>query len=285
MDNTSRLNLLQETGLSQTEAAVYLTLLTESPLTGYRIAEIIGKSRSNTYQALKTLEQKGCVSLSEGSDAAHYVAIPVETYLIQQELAFKARKKAVSDGFKDLKSNKQDNMIINLKTREQLITKAREMIASAKDIILLDTVDHILQNFSEDLLAVSNSGCKVLIESLGSESLPGCIIIGKQPNSSETLWPADWLVLSIDSREFLVAFLSKKGELINAVWVSNVFVSGWFASGMGYDFLIHHTLEMFSSERSREEIYTEINRFAEKYFINSRGYREMLEIMNNYKNN
>jgi len=284
MENSIRLNLLLEMGLSLTEAAVYLALLTESPMTGYKIAEITGKSRSNTYQALKTLEQKSCICLAEGNNSSQYMAIPIETYLAQQELAFKARKKTISAAFKDLKSEKQESVIVNLKTTEQFITKVREMINGAENILMVDTLNHPLNIFKEDLITAAKSGISVLIESLETETIPGCLVIGKKVNSTESgIWPVDWFVLSVDSKEFLVAFLTRSGELINAVWVNNIFVSGWFSSGMGYDFLVHHIMELFASDRSKEEIFKAINHFAESYFIESRGYKQLLAFMDQYR--
>ena len=65
MDDTTRIKLIEELGFSKIESRVYYILLKESPLTGYKIANQIGKSNSNTYLALENLVKKGAVSLLE----------------------------------------------------------------------------------------------------------------------------------------------------------------------------------------------------------------------------
>jgi sugar-specific transcriptional regulator TrmB len=54
-------------GFTALEAEIYAFLLTESPASGYRIAQAIHKPAANTYKALQTLEYKGAVASEDGT--------------------------------------------------------------------------------------------------------------------------------------------------------------------------------------------------------------------------
>jgi len=58
---------LADLGFTNLEAEIYAFLLQESPATGYRIAQAIGKPAANTYKAIQSLEQKGAVIVEAGS--------------------------------------------------------------------------------------------------------------------------------------------------------------------------------------------------------------------------
>jgi len=282
MDDLIRLNLLQDMGFSQAEALVYHTLLKESPLSGYRIAEITDKSRSNTYQALKTLSQKGYVNLTEGNEVSLYIPVPLESLLEQKDLEFQKRKLNVREAFKNLRTEKTTNVIINLKTTEQFITKIREMISRAEQIIIIDTVDNPLRIVKSELAEAAKRGVIVMIESMSNEQIDGCIMVSNQRfNNRDNPWNVDWFVLSVDAREFLVAFVTKEGNLINAVWVNNIFVSSWFANGMRLDLLIHHIIKLFQTEKSKDEIRQDIESFIQLYLIETKGYLDILNYMKN----
>ena len=55
---------LKNIGFSNLEALIYLTLLNESNLTGYRIAQILGKPVRNTYTSLMSLQKKRKISMA-----------------------------------------------------------------------------------------------------------------------------------------------------------------------------------------------------------------------------
>lgn len=49
-------------GFTGLEADVYTALLAESPTTGYRVAQALGKAVANTYKAIASLEAKRAVA-------------------------------------------------------------------------------------------------------------------------------------------------------------------------------------------------------------------------------
>lgn len=67
-------------GLSRQEALIYMELLRLGQTTGYEISKETGISRSNVYQSLSELVNKGACYLIQG-EATKYVAVKVNEFL------------------------------------------------------------------------------------------------------------------------------------------------------------------------------------------------------------
>src|SRR5688572_23314760 len=86
---------IQTLGFSELEASIYAFLLVESPTTGYRIAQALGKPVANTYNGIQSLQSKGAI-LVEDSDTRLCRAVPPDEMMGQMERAFQERRKLVS---------------------------------------------------------------------------------------------------------------------------------------------------------------------------------------------
>ncbi len=82
---------LADLGFTHLEAEIYAFLLQESPATGYRIAQAIGKPAANTYKAIQTLEQKGAVIVEDGTSRMCR-AISSEELLSQLSRDFESKR-------------------------------------------------------------------------------------------------------------------------------------------------------------------------------------------------
>jgi sugar-specific transcriptional regulator TrmB len=67
-------NILQEAGLTATQATAYIILVKNSPCTPPHLAELIKESRTNTYKVLEQLELIGLVSRDETHKKLRYWA-------------------------------------------------------------------------------------------------------------------------------------------------------------------------------------------------------------------
>ena len=65
MEQTSFTERLMEFGLTRQEASIYQCLLTEGKVTGYEVAKQTGISRSNAYNSLASMTEKGAAYLVE----------------------------------------------------------------------------------------------------------------------------------------------------------------------------------------------------------------------------
>ncbi len=287
MPDKLRIDLLNGIGLTKTESLVYLTLLKESPLTGYKIAEKISKSRSNTYQSLKSLENKQIVNLLEGNDTAQYIPVPIDQVMEQKERELLEQKKLIKGAFNDIKKSSSENQIYNIKTTDQLLKQSVEIIQSAKDILLVDSSPKALLLIREELIATAERGVIVLIETSEDIDMGKCILI-KCSGVIGTTDPWEnvgFIALSKDAEKTLVSFLNAStGKLISATWISNLFLSNWFANGMMYEIMVRYIANLFISEEDfpKEEIWEKIKVFYKNYMIQSKGDKRLKEILKKY---
>ncbi|MCF7911938.1 MAG: hypothetical protein K9M99_05385 [Candidatus Cloacimonetes bacterium] len=272
MNDEKLITLLMEVDFNQVEAEVYLALLRNSAQTGYKIAGITGKSRSNVYQALKKLEQKGAIVQLQGdSSNKYYRAVPIEQVLEQQERAFLVKKENISQAFKHLKPEEDDSQIYSLQTVSQVYEEALKLIRNTKEIIFVDATKLQLAKIGVELESATARGVKVVILSDGSYHVKGSHVINFQyytpPGRSYEPWKIDWFCLAADGDVFLIAnFEPDSEELVNALCSSNVYISGWIYSDMLYEMAFNNIIGLFRKGLSREEIWAGINDYASLFF-------------------
>jgi len=146
MDNIDR---LVEFGLTRQEATLYTTLYAEGELTGYEASKLTGISRSNAYNALACLVEKGAANIVDGS-VTKYVPVSFDEFcssklryleemkeeLIQNEPAVRVE----SEGYITITGDKQikDKLIyLLLQTQERVyLTMNAQVTESVKDILM-----------------------------------------------------------------------------------------------------------------------------------------------------
>lgn len=79
MEESGLIERLISFGLTRQEAVIYLSLLTHGELTGYEVAKVTGISRSNVYNGLAGLTDKGAAYVMEGS-ASKYSALNINEF-------------------------------------------------------------------------------------------------------------------------------------------------------------------------------------------------------------
>ena len=98
---------LQEIGLSEKEAQVYLALLTVDKDSIPEIAKKTGINRTTVYPVLETLENKGLVSETQDGKKVLYVAAPperLETYVERQKVMLEEHAERLKDIIPQIKS-------------------------------------------------------------------------------------------------------------------------------------------------------------------------------------
>ena len=69
---------LTDLGFKPVEAEVYLFLLAESPASGYRVSQALGRPAAQVYKAVEALQQKGAVIAEEGKTQQCRAVLAVE---------------------------------------------------------------------------------------------------------------------------------------------------------------------------------------------------------------
>ena len=80
MEHTSFAERLMDFGLTRQEAGIYECLLREGKTTGYEVAKQLGISRSNAYNSLASMTEKGAAYLVEEGTTKKYVPVVLDEF-------------------------------------------------------------------------------------------------------------------------------------------------------------------------------------------------------------
>ena len=225
-------------GFNRLEAEVYLTLTRESPLTGYRIAQILNKAAANTYKALESLEKKGAVVAEETPTVKQYAAIPVSDYLDQLESGLRNDRKFLEESLRDINYSLSGDKIYMLQTLDQVLEKCSKMLENAWHSVIVDAFPPMLAKISHMLEKAAGNGVNIIVNAYEPVEVKNCRVIVKS-NAAKvlTLWSGDWMNIAVDGREYLITALEKDGTLQHAIWSNSPYLSFFVFNGFRYEML------------------------------------------------
>lgn len=264
-------------GFNRLEAEVYLTLLKESPLTGYRLAQILNKAAANTYKALESLEKRGAVVAEGSPNVKQYVAIPVADYMNQLESGFRNDRQFLEDALKDIKYSISGDKIYMLQTFDQVLEKCSRMLENAEYSVIVDAFPAMLNKIIPQLEKAAENGVNIIVNAYEPVNVRNCRVIVKS-NAKKVLqlWSGDWMNIAVDGKEYLITACEKDGVLQHAIWSNSPYLSFFVFNGFRYEMLF----SALSSKIPSEKISEILNSAFEDVNINIAdlpGYKTMLE--------
>ena len=151
---------LEEIGLSEKEAQVYLALLQVDNASIQDIAKKTDINRTTVYPVLETLEKKGLVSEVQIGKKVHYEAAPperLETFVERQKVVLEERSERLKDIIPQIKSVQREQgerpVVKFFEGRDGAISAYEEFWempdSSAKDGYFVFNRDLIEQTFTE----------------------------------------------------------------------------------------------------------------------------------------
>jgi len=274
---------LAELGFSDLEAAIYSFLLQESPATGYRIAQALNKPVANTYKGLSALAAKGAVIIDDGETRLCRAVPPAEVFG-QMERALTQRCQRATEALSRLNTAEDDGRVYRLQSVEQVMERARQMIRSAKHVLLVSAYPAPLKEIRDELESAIARGVGVVLKVYEPTQLKGAQII--MSNEAATLmeqFPSQELNLVADAQEYLVALLDRDGSrLIQAVWSSSLFLSYMQYNGLYSEWLLTRVNGMIAAGASSESLKKTIRRSFP--LMETPGYHRLRKELNGNKN-
>lgn len=222
----SAVKSLRELGFSETEALVYAFLARSGPATGYRISHAVGKPTANTYKAVASLARQGAVEVDEG-ERNLVRAVPPDELLADLERRARKTREAARAALAGLGDDPEDERVYSLREGDQVLTRARALLARARVIVLCDLFPLPFDALAEDLVAAAARGVRVLVKVYERRDLPGVTEV-LEPDARRALgeWPGQPLCLVSDAEEHLLALLgSSLDQVRQAVWSRSAFLS------------------------------------------------------------
>ena len=217
---------LQALGFSEIEALVYCYLLTNAPVTGYRVSQGIGKPVANTYKAIANLKNRGVLAVSNDDNK---IAVPLspEELLGRLDGEFQRQRQAAATELAKLSPEPENEHIYRLSTTQQVLDRARHMMDGAEQIILVEAFPAFWNHLRPMVARALARGVKVLAKLYAEEDLAG--IHAFRPHDARrilAIWPGHQLNLVVDALEHLIALGSSDlSQIHQAIWSNSVFIS------------------------------------------------------------
>ncbi len=217
---------LQDLGFTEIESRIYDYLVTNSPVTGYKISQQIGKPTPNTYKAITVLAQKGAILVDEG-DMRLCRPVPPKELFGRLTREFAARCAAAEARLESAAADSKDDRVYRIESLGQVLERARTMLQEAQSIVLLDIMPGPLALLRDEMEAAVHRSVRVVafvyeaVEDAGFEW-------STSQTDSQFLkrWPGQQLSVCVDAEEHLVALLSQECDAVHqAIWSRSTFLS------------------------------------------------------------
>ena len=270
--------LLVDFGFTKLESDIYIFLLKESPVTGYRIAQATGKAVANTYKAIQSLQKKGAIIVDD-SEKRLCRAIPAEELLNRLERQFTDRKNKAKKTLFKIGEQQSDDRIYQLQSVEQVAERIRQMLSRSQQVVIIDAFPEILKLLEDDIIDCVNKGVKVHIIAYSDCEIKGAdIIIHIEGQSIINRWPGEWFNIVTDGAEYMFSLFSKDlNEIIQAVWSSNPYLSWVYYSGALSEFQLNTLRGLIRLNSSAKELRKTLDFYNPLYLMEAPGYQILLK--------
>ncbi|MBN1327263.1 MAG: hypothetical protein JW996_04875 [Candidatus Cloacimonetes bacterium] len=256
-------------GFSQIEAEIYILLLKESNLTGYRLSRLVVKPKSTVYKALDALQKKGAVVADEAAKIKEFSAVPYQEFFKMKEREFSQNRQQAEEILKSIKSGPVKPGLYPLEKIDQVFNKCLEIIIRAKKTILVACCH--LEN-GEVIKALEQAAAKGIKVSVDCH-LPVPKINGADFtfNESSQYRVADfehnWLEIFVDGKEYVISLMSKDASILyRAVWCNEQYLSVITFNSNVYAMVLTRVRQFLHEDRSKQEIKEMIDARISDYY-------------------
>lgn len=142
---------LERIGFLESESRVYLLLLEHNPASGYQLGKAAGLPRSMVYDALSRLEARAAVLRTEKENTVLYRPLEPDKLLARHLEDQQATVESLIPGLKERYRSKPDENIWSFRDRAEALLFARDMIAGARQELLMVLTDPDLDSLGEDI--------------------------------------------------------------------------------------------------------------------------------------
>ena len=242
---------LESLGLTQMEALAYAYLVANPSSTGYRVARGIGKPTANVYRALESLGRKGAV-LQDRAATPSFRALAPDDLLARLEHDFMQRKSAAAEKLASLQPDEGDERIYALNAPDQVMTRARLMLASARRVVLVNTATTVAERVHDEIAEARARRVRVLLCTRAEGSPPHHDTF---PRASAAPGVLPSLRIVADAREVLLAsFDHDEARTHEAFWTRSSFLARSLHDALAAELCCARIETMMAGGLSAEEV-------------------------------
>jgi HTH-type transcriptional regulator, sugar sensing transcriptional regulator len=239
--------LLLNFGFTQYEAKAYVALVAQSPLNGSQLSQTSRVPRAKIYDTLRSLKDKGWVAeLGQGL----FAPLPPEELLKRLRHGYAADLDALEEAIKDIAAPPRLEYIWSMRGYERVMSKAREMIASAEFEIYLRVFPEEARVLDRELIQAAERRVTIKQISFGPpvSKFEHQVIHPDFEMVSQILGGRN-IELVVDGQEALTGRFSQGEEDQSAViWTRNQWVVIVVRDGLRHDFF-HYFMRKIYDDR------------------------------------
>lgn len=165
---------LQRLGMSGYEAKAYVALISsEHPLNGYEVAKRSGVPRSTVYETLGKLVDRGAAyevrdpAREDGRNSTAYVPLPHNHLLDRLSRHFANSVSELRETLPAVAVPSAVHLIHNLSGRQELLTRAADVVAQAQTDLFISSWPEELEAFDHDVRKAEERQVDVSMMSFG----------------------------------------------------------------------------------------------------------------------
>jgi len=157
-------------GLTRQEATIYISLFQNGASNGYEVAKATGISRSNVYNALAGLVEKGAAYLMEGA-SSKYIAVPFEEFYNNKLRAMTEAKEFLLKNL--IPAKDATDGYITIDGCVHIKDKMFNMLDQAEKRIYISLPFEYLEEIKSKLEKLIDNGIKVVVITNEDFKMPG----------------------------------------------------------------------------------------------------------------
>ncbi|MBQ7840848.1 MAG: TrmB family transcriptional regulator [Lachnospiraceae bacterium] len=182
MEEGNLLEKLAGFGLTRQEAAIYLCLYQNGEMTGYEASKLTGISRSNVYNGLSGLTEKGAVYRREDT-ASKYIAVDVEEFCANKIRRMEEDKIYLTGNL--LRPQENCDGYFTVTGPNNIHDKAANMLKETKQRVYLSAAIEVIEGFRQQLTVLLLDGKKVVLLTDEDPKLDGAIFYRKEREENQ----------------------------------------------------------------------------------------------------
>ena len=188
MNEAALIEKLAAFGLTRQEASIYLCLTANRELSGYEVSKLTGFSRSNVYNALASLVEKGAAYLLEGPTNKYTAVVPAEFCKNKIQHLQKLGEEIVRE---IPKTDEACEGYITISGHKHICDRIHTILDNVKYRVYLSMPVKYLEVFREDLQRLLENGKKVVLLLQEEVAFPGAILYIREKEEDQVRLIAD----------------------------------------------------------------------------------------------
>jgi len=234
---------LTQIGFSNYEARAYAALLRDNPLTAYEIAKNSGIPSSKVYEVIRRLEERNTIQSIHEKRSRMYIPVSPDELIESYKLNVENSLIGIKNSLKGVKVGIDTNYTWHITRYEDIILRAKRMLGTVRERIVLQIWPDELQRLKDDLVQTERRGVRIAVIHYGPTKLKtGKVYRHSVKGSLYTERGFRGLTIVADSKEALAGKIS--GPDAAAIWsMSDTFVI------MAEDYLLHDIYMIKTMER------------------------------------